>query len=91
MAEIFDPKPVVQKGFEIEERILKAAAKAEESCEAAFKEIDRTARYNGEKVLKAFIDNKVSDVCMKGSSGYGYGDVGRDTLDAVFALSLIHI
>ena len=85
MAEIFDPKPVVQKGFEIEERILKAAAKAEESCEAAFKEIDRTARYNGEKVLKAFIDNKVSDVCMKGSSGYGYGDVGRDTLDAVFA------
>ena len=31
------------------------------------------------------IDNKVSDVCMKGSSGYGYGDVGRDTLDAVFA------
>ena len=85
MAEIFDPKPVVQKGFEIEERILKAAAKAEESCEAAFKEIDRTARCNGEKVLKAFIDNKVSDVCMKGSSGYGYGDVGRDTLDAVFA------
>ena len=42
MAEIFDPKPVVQKGFEIEERILKAAAKAEESCEAAFKEIVRT-------------------------------------------------
>lgn len=85
MAEIFDPKPVVQKGFEIEERILEAAKKAEELCESAFQSIDRTARHNGEKVLKAFIDNKVSDVCMKGTSGYGYGDVGRDVLDAVFA------
>ncbi len=88
MAEIFDPKPAVQKGFEIEERILKAAVKAEEECESAFKEIDRTARFNGEKVLKAFIDNKVSDVCLKGSAGYGYGDIGRDTLDAVFAQSM---
>ncbi|MGN0665437.1 MAG: aminotransferase class I/II-fold pyridoxal phosphate-dependent enzyme [Huintestinicola sp.] len=88
MAEIFDPKPVVVKGFEIEERILAAAEAAEEACETAFREIDRTARHNGEKVLKAFIDNKVSDVCMKGSSGYGYGDLGRDTLDAVFAQSL---
>ena len=88
MAEIFDPKPVVQKGFEIEERILKAAAKAEEACEGAFKEIDRVARHNGEKVLKAFIDNKVSDVCMKGSAGYGYDDLGRDTLDKVFAQSV---
>ncbi len=85
MAEIFDPKPIVTKGFEIEERILAAAEKAEEDCETAFQKIDRIARANGEKVLKAFVDNKVSDVCMKGSSGYGYGDVGRDTLDAVFA------
>ena len=69
MAEIYDPKPVVVKGFEIEERILKAAAKADDMCEEAFRDIDRTARYNGEKVLKAFIDHKVSDACMKGSAG----------------------
>lgn len=88
MAEIYDPKPVVVKGFEIEERILKAAAKADDMCEEAFRDIDRTARYNGEKVLKAFIDHKVSDACMKGSAGYGYGDEGRDTLDKVFAQAM---
>lgn len=85
MAEIFDPKPIVKKGFEIDERILKLAEKAEENCLSAFKEIDKTARYNSEKVLKAFIDNKVSEACMKGTTGYGYGDIGRDTLDAVYA------
>ena len=85
MAEIFDPKPAVQKGFEIDERILRLAEKAEESCAERFAEIDRTARVNGEKVLKAFIDNKVSAACMTGTAGYGYGDVGRDTLDAVYA------
>ncbi|MBQ5311004.1 MAG: methionine gamma-lyase family protein [Oscillospiraceae bacterium] len=85
MAEIFDPKPVTVQGFEIEERILKAAARAEEISDSAFREIDRTARFNGEKVLRAFINNKVSDACLKGSTGYGYGDIGRDTLDAVFA------
>lgn len=85
MAEIFDPKPVVQKGFEIDERILALAEKAEENCAAEFAEIDKTARINGEKVLKAFIDNKVSAACMNGTAGYGYGDLGRDTLDAVYA------
>jgi cystathionine beta-lyase family protein involved in aluminum resistance len=37
------------------------------------------------KVLKAFIDNGVSSAHLAGSSGYGYGDTGRDTLDRVFA------
>ncbi|MCI5752091.1 MAG: methionine gamma-lyase family protein [Oscillospiraceae bacterium] len=88
MAEIFDPKPVVKGGFVIEDRILKLAAKAEAACESGFLEIDRTARFNGEKVLKAFIDNRVSEDCMNGSSGYGYGDKGRDVLDAVFAQAM---
>ena len=43
------------------------------------------AEYNGQRVLKAFIDNKISDIHMKGTNGYGYGDDGRDKLDAVFA------
>ncbi len=85
MAEIYDPKPVTVPGFEFEERIAKAAARAEEACEAEFKEIERTARANGEKVLRAFINNKVSAACLSGSTGYGYGDIGRDTLDSVFA------
>ncbi len=85
MAEIFDPKPIIQKGFEIDERILNFAEKAEENCADEFASIDKTARVNGEKVLKAFIDNKVSAACMNGTAGYGYGDLGRDTLDAVYA------
>ena len=85
MAEIFDPKPIETKGFEIDERILKLADKAEENCSARFAEIDRTARINGEKVLRAFINNKVSAACMTGTTGYGYDDVGRDTLDKVYA------
>ena len=85
MAEIFDPKPVEVKGFEIDERILKLAEKAEENCSARFAEIDKIARINGEKVLRAFINNKVSAACMTGTTGYGYDDVGRDTLDKVYA------
>ena len=85
MAEILDPKPVVDTGFNIDERILRAASQAEAACENRFREIDRTARINGERVLKAFIDCRVSEGCMSGSTGYGYGDIGRDTLDAVFA------
>ncbi|MCR5805444.1 MAG: methionine gamma-lyase family protein [Oscillospiraceae bacterium] len=85
MAEIYDPVPEKVKGFEFEERILKAAAKAEEAALPKFAEIDRVARANGERVLRAFINNKVSAACLTGTTGYGYGDVGRDTLDAVFA------
>ena len=85
MAEIFDPKPIIMKGFEIDERILAVAEKAEENLSSEFMEIEKTARINGEKVLKAFIDNKVSAACMNGTAGYGYGDLGRDTLDAVYA------
>ena len=85
MAEIYDKKTVEKKGFEIEDRILRIADKAEENCAETFAEIDKTARINGEKVLKAFIDNRVSAACMTGTTGYGYNDLGRDTLDAVYA------
>lgn len=85
MAEIFDPKPVEIKGFEFDERILKLAEKAEAECSGAFAEADKTARKNGERVLRAFINNKVSAACLGGTTGYGYDDIGRDTLDKVYA------
>ena len=53
-----------------------------------FDKIDSNAEYNGQKVLKAFIDNRVSEGCLKGTTGYGYGDMGRDTIDKVFAQAL---
>ena len=85
MAEIFDPKPIVKKGFEFDERILKLAEKAEAECSEEFALAEKIARKNSEKVLYAFINNKVSSACLVGTTGYGYDDVGRDTLDKVYA------
>lgn len=71
--------------FEFSSKINAAAQKAEEKCRAQFAELDRLADYNGKRVLKAFIDNRVGEMHLKGTTGYGYGDEGRDKLDAVFA------
>ena len=54
-----------------------------------FEQIDLTAEYNQLKVLKAMQDNKVSEACLYGTTGYGYNDLGRETLERVYA-SLFH-
>ncbi len=71
--------------FQIDERLLALADQAEAACAGCFAEIDRTARNNAAKILSAFAENRVSEGCLGGTSGYGYGDMGRDTLDAVWA------
>ena len=74
--------------FDIDPRLLAVAEQAEKDASARFAELAEIEAYNGAKVLKAFIDNRVSETCMKGTTGYGYGDPGRDTLDAVYAQAL---
>ncbi len=74
--------------FNFSEELLTAADKAEDKTEAAFARIDEICRRNSEKVLKAFIDNGVADMHLKGTTGYGYGDDGRDKADQVFAQAL---
>lgn len=71
--------------FEFSDRINSAADKALELTKPQFAELDMLAEYNGQRVLKAFIDNRVSEMHLKGTTGYGYNDDGRDKLDAVFA------
>lgn len=71
--------------FNPEKRLESTAQKAEELVSDSFARIENTARCNSEKVLKAFIDNRVGDLHLKGTTGYGYGDDGRDKLDEVFA------
>lgn len=73
------------KLFDIDSRLEKLSITAEKESEKQFRYIDEIAEYNGQKVLKAFIDNRVSEASMKGSTGYGYGDSGRDILDKVYA------
>lgn len=75
----------INKLFDIDERILKLAEKAEKNCCDTFRRIEECAEYNGAKVLKAFADNRVSEPCFYGSTGYGYGDIGRETIDKVYA------
>lgn len=50
-----------------------------------FQAIDEVAEYNQLKVLKAMQKNQVSEACLLGTTGYGYNDLGRDTLEAVYA------
>lgn len=50
-----------------------------------FDEIDLRAEYNQMKVLRAMQETKVSEACLGGTTGYGYNDLGRDTLEAVYA------
>lgn len=54
-----------------------------------FIKIDENAEYNQLKVLKALQDNQVSEACLLGTTGYGYNDLGRDTLERVYA-SVFH-
>lgn len=71
--------------FNIDERLLKLDELALEKCEPVFKEIEKITKYNQHKVLSAFIKNGVSEAHLGISTGYGYGDRGRDTLEQVFA------
>ncbi len=59
--------------------------KIEKELSARFEAIDEAAEYNQLKVLHAMQKCRVSDVHFAGSSGYGYNDLGRDTLEAVYA------
>ncbi|MBQ4466354.1 MAG: methionine gamma-lyase family protein, partial [Oscillospiraceae bacterium] len=75
----------IREYFAIDERIERLAAEAEALCAPVFAKIDETARHNAAKVLRAFADQRVSEPCFGISTGYGYGDLGRDVLDAVWA------
>jgi cystathionine beta-lyase family protein involved in aluminum resistance len=69
--------------------VLEFASGIEDGLKERFQEIDRIAEYNQLKVIKAMQDNRVNADCFHFASGYGYDDVGRDTLEAVYA-SLFH-
>ena len=73
--------------FQFDEKIEQAAQKASELCTVTFQEIDQITEYNQRKMLKAFSEAGVSESHFVGSTGYGYGDRGRDVLDRVFSLA----
>ena len=71
--------------FDIDKRISALETEATELSKNAFKRIDEISEYNEQKVLSAFIDCGVSEMHLGLTTGYGYDDIGRDTLDKVVA------
>lgn len=69
----------------ISPKVLAFGREIEASLKERFEKINNVAEYNQLKVLHAMQENKVSEACLYPSSGYGYNDVGRDTLEAVYA------
>ncbi len=69
----------------IDEKVYSYGIKFEKKLKERFQEIDENAEYNQLKVIKAFQAHRVSAECFMGSSGYGYNDLGRDTLEEVYA------
>jgi cystathionine beta-lyase family protein involved in aluminum resistance len=74
--------------FKIDKRLIEVSERAQQSAEKAFETIEKTTEYNQQKVLAAFIENRVSESHFVKTTGYGYGDRGRDVLDSVFAMSM---
>ncbi len=71
--------------FKFDELLLDYDKRAQKAAENTFKEIDRITEFNQQKVLAAFIKNRVSETHLGISTGYGYGDEGRDNLERVMA------
>ena len=71
--------------FGIDGKILDYSEKIIKELKPRFEEIDAVAEYNQAKVIKAMQDNRVDTMCFAGSTGYGYNDTGRDTLEKVYA------
>ena len=69
----------------ISKEVYQFGAKIEKELKERFDTIDETAEYNQMKVIKAMQDNRVSAECFAMSNGYGYNDLGRDTLEKVYA------
>ncbi len=71
--------------LELSPRTLELAKEAQAALREQFDAIDEMAERNSRKVLAAFQAHRVSESCFSGTTGYGYDDLGRDTLDKIYA------
>ena len=76
--EIYEELGIRKEIYDFGERVLK-------ELEERFRVIDETAEYNQLKVINAFHKERVGEACFSGTKGYGYNDLGRDTLERVYA------
>ena len=70
---------------DIRPEVYGMAERAQERIKGRFKDIDAVAEVNTRRVMEAFQDNRVAEACFAGTTGYGYADLGRETLDKIYA------
>ena len=73
------------KELGISENVVNLVNKCEQECQEEFNKIDERCSINSLKVLNAFHKNNVSESCFNETTGYGYNDLGRDTIEKVFS------
>ena len=73
------------KNFGIADAVSDFCLEVEASLKDRFEKLDEVAEYNQMKVLAAMQKHRVSAECFNGTTGYGYNDLGRDTLEEVYA------
>ena len=73
------------KELGIEEKVYRFGQQVEDSLKERFAQMDQVTEYNQLKVIKAMQKNRVCEACFYPSTGYGYNDLGRDTLEQVYA------
>jgi cystathionine beta-lyase family protein involved in aluminum resistance len=73
------------KMFGISDKIINLANECEKEIHKLYNEINDIALYNQAKVLKAFQNQKISQAHFGSTTGYGYGDIGREGLEKVFS------
>jgi len=83
-------KNTLYNSLGISERVLLYVTQIEKSLERRFQKIDEIGEINQLKVLKAMQDNRVSDGHFIATTGYGYNDLGREKLEAVYA-TVFHV
>ena len=74
----------IMEQFHIDEKVISYCNKIEEEIKPKFEEIDHITEYNQLKVLAAMQKNRLSDSHFAATTGYGYNDLGRDTLEKVY-------
>ena len=75
----------IYQAMGISQEVISYGEKILEGLKERFEEIDHTAEFNQLKVIRAMQEAKVSEACLSGTTGYGYNDLGRDTLEEVYA------
>ena len=73
------------RNLKISNEVLNFCSEIEQKLKSRFEEIDEVAEYNQMKVISAMQKNQLSDIHFAATTGYGYNDIGRDVLEAVYA------